>query len=271
MAITRSQTKAMYGGRRSNSPTSDRRKTKGTREAGSDSSISNSCKSVVKGLNTFFSAVFLPLLIFTSLCIARQIQLYSEDKNVNWHAGSFPCHVPEWLIALILVTAFSGLIYYTPRDEAPSGAANAGEQPGKARKADPRIKKRRTSVSPPAKKPASGRRSTSPAAKNNKDSEDGEGKSSITNQILAISEKIRSRKATPHSKRTESKKKVKKAAKSKSKSPKKLPISRGNTLLARVDEGDNAKILWSPKPGSVTRSMMNEDQEKIHYNDKYYN
>ena len=49
-----------------------------------------------------------------------------------------------------------------------------------------------------------------------------------------------------------------------------------STLFKRVDEGGTPKILiaseaYASKPGSVTRSMMNEDQERIHYDEKYYN
>ena len=156
MAITRSQTKAAYA-RRSCSPSGDRRKTKGTQDASSDFN----CKTVTKALNTFFSAAFLPLLVFTICCIARL--LYEIDGGVDWHAPNFPAKIPDWLVALAIVTAFSGLIKFTPSDEANSGAA--GREGGAANSNDRRIKKRRTSVSPPARKAASGRSSNSPAAR----------------------------------------------------------------------------------------------------------
>jgi len=158
MAITRSQTKAAYG-RRSCSPTGDRRKKKGTQDASSDFN----CETVTKALNTFFRAAFLPLLVLTICCIANMPKwLYFTEREGNGPPHA-PAGIQHWFVALVIVTAFSGLIKFTLGDEADSGAARG--QGGEANSNDRRIRKRRTSVSPPARKAATGRRSNSPAAR----------------------------------------------------------------------------------------------------------
>ena len=150
---------------------------------------------------------------------------------------------PNYLIVAVMTTAFSALIRYTPRDEEgrmTTGVKSIGELAagGKANSNDSRIKKRRTSVSPQPRKSAAaaGRRSNSPAARDTLDAS-GDG------DRVEISEKIKARKATPKPLRKSKTDVPRKSKKSKSKSPQKL--SRGNTLIKRIDEGDYAKVLLS--------------------------
>ena len=189
----------------------------------------------------------------------------------NWY--------PKPLVALWIVTAFSGLICLTRcTREKPCGTSAVKEGPADSNRQ--KAKRRRPSSSPKRGASDTGRRSSSPTAERRSRSPAAKAPpaeaESEENNRLEISEKIRSRKATPKPLKQRKEKDSKKKSKSrtKSKSPKKM--SRGNTLFKRIDEGNYAKILLpsdlsaASKPGSVTRSMINENQEKVHYSDKYY-
>lgn len=124
MAITRSQTKAMYGGR-SHLPSIDHRKTTGgTHEC---SSWSSRCTRAVKAIHLFVSTAFLPLLSFTLYCIVMEIIAYIRDVQYAVPlAHHFDFKFEDFgelspIVYLTILTFFSGLIWFTPTREDGSG------------------------------------------------------------------------------------------------------------------------------------------------------